>query len=254
MTGDSSELRRLRTDWETLGTVDPLWAVYVTQEARGGKWDVSEFLATGRREVVDSWQHAAAALGHEVPDVRIALDFGCGVGRLSTALAHHAQRVVGIDISQPMLQAAHRVVPDNVLPRVDFIASDALILPIQAASVDVVYTSLVLQHMPRGIALDYVKEFMRVLAPGGLAFIQIAEEPHKSVKGRAFRVLPHWAYGQLQRRLLRYPAPMRMQALSVEQVGGTARQVGGTLLDHWPDASYGGHWDYRRLLIRRDIE
>jgi len=249
MSDGARELRRLREDWEILGAADPLWAVYVTKEARGGGWDVSEFLATGRREVDESWHRAATVLGHEIPRANVALDFGCGVGRLTTALADHADSVVGVDISASMLDTADRVIPEGIRSRVSLVASASPQLPIRAASIDLVYTSLVLQHMPATLALGYVREFMRILRPGGMAFIQVAENPDDSLKGRIFRHLPARVYGMLQRLILRYPAPMRMEALSLDEVTAAVAGGGGQVIGHWEDSSYGGHWTYRRALI-----
>lgn len=251
MSDGARELRRLREDWEILGAADPLWAVYVTKEARGGGWDVSEFLATGAQEVEESWRRAAGVLGHALPRAAVSLDFGCGVGRLTTALAGHADFVIGVDISASMLDTANRVIPEAVRSRVSLIASESPQLPIRTASIDLVYTSLVLQHMPTTLALGYVSEFMRILRPGGVAFIQVAEAPDDSLKGRIFRHLPARVYGMLQRRILRYPAPMRMEALSLNEVTGVAAVGGGQVLGHWEDPSYGGHWTYRRVLIGR---
>jgi SAM-dependent methyltransferase len=250
----SESLHRLRVDWERLGSADPLWAVYVTKEARHGGWDVDAFLETGRREVEDSWHRLAAATGAPPGGDCIVLDFGCGAGRLASALAERAAHVIGIDISEPMLRTAQEVVPPSLRDRVSLMASSSPGLPLRAASVDIVYTSLVLQHMPSHLALGYVREFMRVLKPGGYALIQIAEQPDSSVKGWAFRVLPPWAYGALQRILLRYPAPMRMEPLQPQAVQDAATQAGGRLITGWEDSSYGGHWSYRRLLLTRDGE
>src|SRR5207237_1397651 len=70
-------LDRLRSTWESLGRDDPLWAVLSDPDRRGGRWDLAEFLDTGRehaaliRRMVDG---AGRSLGGRV------LDFGCGVG------------------------------------------------------------------------------------------------------------------------------------------------------------------------------
>ncbi len=253
MIAEDDELRRLRADWETLGAADPLWAVYVKDGVRGGRWDVTEFLATGSREIDESWTQHERVTGAVPPVDGVVLDFGCGVGRLSSALAARASLVVGVDISEPMLRASRDVVPDEVAPRVQRVLSSSPTLPLRDATFDLVYTSLVLQHMPANLAIGYVAEFLRVLRPGGTALVQVADEPDASVKGRVFRFLPPQLYGWLQRRLLGYPAPMRMQQLTLEQVASVVSASGGRVLDHWEDPSYGGHWHYRRILIRRDV-
>lgn len=254
MTGTDADeqLRRLRADWETLGAADPLWAVYVKDGARGGGWDVTEFLATGEREVADSWDRVARAAGAAPSSDAVVLDFGCGVGRLSTALAARTRYVVGIDISEPMLRASRTVVPEDLRARVAGVLSSSPTLPLRTASIDLVYTSLVLQHMPESLARGYLAEFLRVLSPGGLALVQVADEPDTSMKGRAFRYLPPRLYGWLQQRVLGYPAPMRMEQLTLQDVTSTVASAGGRVVEHWEDPSYGGHWRYRRILISRD--
>jgi len=47
----SQSLARLHRDWTRLGEADPLWAVCVDPARHGGRWDVQEFLATGRAEI-----------------------------------------------------------------------------------------------------------------------------------------------------------------------------------------------------------
>ena len=246
------DLQRLRRDWEALGAADPLWAVYVADERSGGRWQVDAFLRTGQCEVEESWRQHDRILGFVPPEDGVALDFGCGVGRLSSALADRMGRVAGIDISEPMLRTARDVIPSSAAPRVSLILSSSPRIPLADGSVDLVYSSLVLQHMPEVLARGYLREFSRVLRPGGTAIIQVAEEPDLSVKGWAFRLLPHWLYGVLQRRVLRYPAPMRMQGLSMQAVATALAGCGAQVVASWEDTTYGGHWRYRRILIRRD--
>lgn len=252
MTTEDEQLRRLRADWEVLGAADPLWAVYVKDGVRGGGWDVSEFLATGEQEIDESWQQHRRVTGHVPAANAVVLDFGCGVGRLSSAIAARTRIVIGIDISEPMLRTSRSVVPVEVRDRVAPVLSSSQWLPLRDATVDLVYTSLVLQHMPAELAVGYLREFLRVLRPGGTAMVQVADEPDTSLKGRAFRFLPAGLYGWLQRRVLGYPAPMRMQQLTLDQVSDVVDSAGGHVVDHWDDPSYGGHWHYRRILIRRD--
>src|SRR3954469_21607889 len=77
--GAGMGLDQVREDWTRLGAADPLWAVLVSPEHRHGRWDVDQFLTTGRPEI-------EAVLGHlarlgVTPRWGEALDFGCGAGR-----------------------------------------------------------------------------------------------------------------------------------------------------------------------------
>ena len=71
-------------DWEDLASFDPLSAI-LREPGRQEAWDLDEFLATG---VHDAERALALAATHGLPQrTRSALDFGCGVGRVTRALA-----------------------------------------------------------------------------------------------------------------------------------------------------------------------
>ena len=75
-------LEELKNTWDTLGSVDPLWAVLTDPARRDGRWDLGEFMETGRETVacaVNTLDGLGVSLGERV------LDFGCGVGRLTNA-------------------------------------------------------------------------------------------------------------------------------------------------------------------------
>lgn len=241
------DVEDLRRSWSRLALADPLWAVYVAPGRRHGRWDTAEFLATGAAEVARSFQRLDELGVTVVPGT--ALDFGCGVGRLSNALAERFEHVLAVDVAEPMLERARSL--DRSGGRITWLhnaAPDLALLPDR--SVDLVYSSLVLQHLPRPLATAYLREFVRVLRPGGLAVVQVASRPTASVRGLAFRVLPPAVVGWLQRVVLRYPAPMLMAALDA---AGVARAVAGTgaeVLDVTSDETYGGHWEYERVVLR----
>lgn len=239
-------LDQLQDDWTRLGKEDPLWAVYVAPGTRGGKWDVDAFFDLGRREV-DAALAELDRLGLK-PGRRRALDFGCGVGRLSQALAQHVDEVIGLDIAPSMLEKAAEL--DQSGGRVKFIHNEKPDLSIiETASVDIVYSSLVLQHMAPEFARGYLREFVRVLAPGGVAIFQVASRPTMSLKGLIFRLAPWPLLRWAQQKLLKYPAPMRMSQMTPDDVRGA---IGGTparLAASIDDETYGGHWHYTRYYV-----
>jgi SAM-dependent methyltransferase len=243
-------LDEVKQDWTTLGAEDPLWAVYVAPGTRGGRWDVDEFFALGRQEVDRVFAEIAAA-GLE-PGNALALDFGCGVGRLSAALAGRFGQVLGVDVAQSMLDTARSLGRGG--DRVRFVLNTAPDLRfVDTGSVDVVYSSLVLQHLPKALALSYLAEFGRILAPGGVAAFQVATRPTLSPKGIAFRVLPWPVIAWAQRRLLGYPAPMRMTGISRAEVERALHGTGACVVEAMADDSYGGHWHYTRYLVTKPL-
>jgi len=216
-------LDRIRADWTRLGADDPLWAVLVRPGARHGKWDSEAFLATGRAEVAAALDRASR-LGAQ-PGDRCALDFGCGAGRLSQALAAYVDEVVGVDISEPMLETARALDPEG---RVRFVLNTAESLTfLETGSVDISYSSLVLQHLPPTL-------------------VQTATAPDHSLKGQLARLLPRPALRLAQQRMLGYPAPMEMHAMPSRVVAEVVGAVGGRVLAHDKVPMYGGHWSYTR--------
>src|SRR5262249_25601630 len=150
----------LQRNWDAFGRIDPFWAILTDPSRRGRRWDPAEFFATGREEM-DA--HFAGATHLGVPAARrTGLDFGCGAGRLTQALARHVEQAVGVDVAPSMIELArhHNAHGD----RCRYEVNDRPDLSrFSDASFDVVYTGRVLQHMEPRYAESYVRDFVRVL-------------------------------------------------------------------------------------------
>jgi ubiquinone/menaquinone biosynthesis C-methylase UbiE len=236
----------VRRDWVRLGEQDPLWAVYVAEDKRGGRWDPDSFLSTGRSDVAAAVEWLSS-LGVCPPWGRV-LDFGCGAGRLSQALAAHAGEVVGVDVSPPMLAAARRLDPPANCRFVLNDASDLALFP--SGGFDLVYSELVLQHLPAAVISGYLKEFVRVLAPGGVALLQCTTRPLWTFKGLVWRLVPGRLVRLAQRVVLRYPAPMRMTRFSPSRVRKVVASAGGAVVATATVDDRATHWRSTRYVIR----
>lgn len=164
------DLTQLRTEWTRLGTDDPLWAVLSNPDKRGGLWDPEEFFALGVHDVTNVLTTTAKAR-IDVARNR-ALDFGCGVGRLTQALAKEFNEVVGVDIAESMLNRARQF--DQSEGRCRFVVNTTPDLAqFPDASFDFIYSHIVFQHMEPRYSLGYMREFARLLRPGGVTVFQI---------------------------------------------------------------------------------
>jgi ubiquinone/menaquinone biosynthesis C-methylase UbiE len=178
---------RQRQQWEALGAGDPYWAVLAAPRKKDDGWDKEEFFHTGTDEVNGLLQRLSY-LGIKITS-GLALDYGCGVGRLSRALAQSFQRVVGVDFSAAMLAEAQSA--NAAYPNIQFLHNNGNSLSaIAGNSVDLVYSVITLQHVPRTDQRALIMEFCRVLRPEGVLVFQTLSRPSiRTLKGWLHLVL-----------------------------------------------------------------
>jgi SAM-dependent methyltransferase len=170
-----------------LARLDPLWAICTREDARNGRWDLDAFFASGTDEV------AAVLSRPEARPARFeaALDFGCGAGRVVRALSPRFELCYGLDSSAEMIRLARELNRGRENCVFEH-KNSPLLAQVDSDSIDFVYSSFVLQHLASvGEALDYVREFVRVVRPGGTIVFQLPEK------------LPLRNRIQLRRRLFR---------------------------------------------------
>jgi 2-polyprenyl-3-methyl-5-hydroxy-6-metoxy-1,4-benzoquinol methylase len=166
----SDPFETLASTWESLAQDDPLWAILSAPDKRGRKWNLDEFFRTGSAEIEELMhrlEHHGIAFERDA-----ALDFGCGVGRLTQALALHFRSVYGVDVAPTMIRTAeahnkHRAICRYLLNREDNLSA------FHSAQFSFMLSSIVLQHLPVDLARKYIAEFVRILRPGGLLIFQI---------------------------------------------------------------------------------
>ncbi|MBS1802596.1 MAG: class I SAM-dependent methyltransferase [Acidobacteria bacterium] len=159
-----TSLAAIRDAWEDLAEQDALGAILTDPSKTGGRWDIAEFMQTGEAEVETVSRHLSA-IGHSPDPSGLAMDFGCGVGRLTQAMARRFTACVGVDISTEMIRNAQRL---NQHARCSYQVVNGTQLPFADETFSFLYSNIVLQHVPRKFAVDYLGEFERVLKPGGI--------------------------------------------------------------------------------------
>jgi SAM-dependent methyltransferase len=203
---------RYRQQWEALGQIDPYWAVMSDSIKKGGRWEQDEFFATGSEEI-RAVLVRTRALGFE-PRRGLALDYGCGVGRLSRALATSFFQVIGVDFSESMLSEARRA---NVgIGNLRLEHNDGWSLPaILPASVDFIYSVLTLQHSPAKIQCAIIREFSRVAAPGAVVVFQTPSRPILGrASGMAFQIFGNRVLNVVRRTIHGHGRVMEIHTLS----------------------------------------
>ena len=240
------ELERLREVWNELGADDPLWAILSSPDKRGGRWDADEFFAKGEAEIAQIEAHCAPLV--RLRERRLAVDFGCGVGRLTRALATRYAQAIGVDISPSMLEQARALnahIPnvrfvENAAPRLEFLAD---------GSVDFLYSVLTLHHIPAPLQRAYVGEFLRVLAPEGLAVFQIASGYSDDWRGWAYRLLPNRLLAPLRRRVHASNAAADLHPLAERDVATIVVAAGRKILQVFDIDSAGAGFRSRLFFV-----
>jgi 2-polyprenyl-6-hydroxyphenyl methylase/3-demethylubiquinone-9 3-methyltransferase len=109
------------------------------------------------------------------------LDFGCGAGNISLALAEGGFDVVGVDGALGMLEAGRAEAERRGLARVSFERMDAAEVRLEPEAYDGIVCSSVIEYVPDDARL--VSDLIRAIRPGGHLLISV---PHKaSLFGRA---------------------------------------------------------------------
>lgn len=128
------------------------------------------------------------------------LDVACGSGIVSLAFAKHVSNVIGIDITDEMLEQAVMSQRKQELQNVSFLNADVNHIPFETNTFDIVVTRFSFHHMvyPQKV----LSEMIRVCKPGGMVVVADVALPQEKV-GR---------YNEMER--LRDPS--HVSALSIE--------------------------------------
>ncbi|MBI1353602.1 MAG: methyltransferase domain-containing protein [Acidobacteria bacterium] len=167
---DDKTLLRMRREWDQRARSNAFHYVANSRD----RWNEEEFAASGRQAVEEMILNDAARLR---PDgdwaSATALEIGCGAGRMTAALADVFGEVHAVDVSPEMLRIAGDRLRDKPNVRLHEIDGRSL-EPLGEARFDVVFSYIVLQHIPQ---LEVIESLVRQAAertrPGGVLKLQV---------------------------------------------------------------------------------
>lgn len=131
-------------------------------------FDQADDWDTLRQDLFD----ASAGFASLAPLVRpnlVVADIGTGTGGMLPYLGEISAKILAVDLSPGMLRRARVKARALGLEHVEFLQGDLASLPIDTASVDAAFASLVLHHAPRPAAA--IAEMTRIVRPGGSVVI-----------------------------------------------------------------------------------
>jgi SAM-dependent methyltransferase len=130
-----------------------------------------------------------------VPYPRLVLDLGCAGGRETVELGEAGMRVIGLDLAREALRIAV-----NARPAHGYVEGDMTRLPFASGSLDGVWASASMLHLPPDVAPIALAEVARVLRPGGGLYATVQRGATKGwrqpLPGQAVRAELYYAHYQ----------------------------------------------------------
>jgi ubiquinone/menaquinone biosynthesis C-methylase UbiE len=173
--------KTMRRDWDERARRNAF--LYIASWRKD--WDEKSFFASGEEDYLRLVHPVLQKLQLDPASHSVA-ELGCGAGRMTRAFAQRFQSVAAVDISAEMQSRAKSYLQS--FPNICWVLSDGEVLSgFENASVDFVFSYLVLQHMPaKEVVFSSIREMMRILRPGGAFLFQFngSEKPTMNWKGR----------------------------------------------------------------------
>jgi SAM-dependent methyltransferase len=224
-------------NWERFAETEPYKYILTSMKSD----DPREFWQSGERTVRTELLPTVQS-----SDVRtvVSLEVGCGVGRLALPLARHFNEVLGVDISQGMIQRAKCCAQDNGVENASFLAisgpEDFLSrVGNYAGSCDFIYSLLVFQHIPDFSVIEGYLQVIRILLhESGVAYLQFDTRP-QTLAYRMKTQLPDSLLPRFWRRGIR-----RIRR-SPEEIAASMRRAGLRIVGELTPRSA-----YHRYLVR----
>jgi len=250
------DIKTLQSKWDNLAKIDPLWAILADAEKKGNKWKVKEFFDTGVKEI-NSLMEYVDSLGITIPKENTrALDFGCGVGRLTQAIANYFDQVYGVDIAPSMIELAETYNHQGNKCKY-FLNNSSNLNQFKDNSFDFIYSNITLQHVSPRYSKIYLKEFLRLLSKNGVLIFQLPSEPNyhlltRDSKGLIYAfiqklptfVIDLYFTGRyyLDQQRQNKKAAMDMYGIKQEKVMELLEANGAKVLDIQENSSAGKEW------------
>lgn len=221
-------LRNTDAAWEHYGRQNPYYGVLTDPRYLADRFDGAareNFFSTGADHVETTLATIRRTVAPEFRPRR-AVDFGCGVGRLTVPLAQACDQVVGVDVSASMLDEARANCTRLDVQNARFVTSDDDLSQLPG-SYDFLHSYIVLQHIPVARGMQLIKELVGRLDAGGVGALHITYGASLSLKARSMRrarlLFPpaHWVVNILRGRPFRTP----MMQMNLYDLGKVIRLV-----------------------------
>jgi SAM-dependent methyltransferase len=176
--------------WQRFGQIDPYFAVLAhprfSAAAKEGEAR-REFFTSGAEHVERLFATIRETLDPEFAPRR-ALDFGCGVGRVTIPLARRVTQVVGVDVSDSMLDEANKNCDEAGVRNVTLLKSDDGLENL-SGDFDFLHSFIVFQHIPARRGANILRAMLRRLSVNGIGALHFTYAIHAPGWRRLLREL-----------------------------------------------------------------
>jgi 2-polyprenyl-3-methyl-5-hydroxy-6-metoxy-1,4-benzoquinol methylase len=159
--------------WEYYGEETPYFAVITEDKFRTENLSKSakeEFFTSGEEYVEKIWREIETHFINTFKPEK-TIDFGCGVGRLLIPLAKRSKKIIGIDISQKMLDETAKNCQLQGIKNATFIQSDDTLSKLKEKA-DFIHSFIVIQHINPNIGEKMISKLIDALEDGGIGVLQ----------------------------------------------------------------------------------
>lgn len=167
-------LKHIETIWTEYGATEPHWSVVSTSAFRAKVIDqnMKAFHDSGRNEAINL-RRLLNRTNIDPNPLGVALEYGCGVGRVTRWLADLFPKVYGVDISVNHLKLAQAYFEQESVTNIETIPITSAQVIDDLPNYDFLYSKIVLQHNPPPVIYLILNRLCEKLNPGGAGVLQI---------------------------------------------------------------------------------
>lgn len=246
--------------WKDYGEMNPYFGVITDEEYKGTKLSEkskSDFFEGGKQYVerVYNLIHKHIDADFETDSI---LDFGCGTGRLTISFAPKANIVVGLDVSEHMLQEAAENSKEMGYDNIQYYLSDDSLSKVKNQQFGLVNSYIVLQHINVNRGMKIIQELIGKVKPNGVGVLHLTYVCHKGVQQRFFDFfryrssLVHGILNVLKGKPFSKPL-MQMNSYNLNEVF-LLLQKNGIENSHVDFEKHGSCWGVTLVFRKKDIK
>jgi SAM-dependent methyltransferase len=165
-------IHRIGEAWTSMGSTRPFYSVLSAENflpENINKEAMDTFWVSGSKETTRI-QSILMKHGFDSAASKICVEYGCGVGRVTSPLARMFKEVYAYDVSSTHLEIARARAES---PNIEFVLCTHNIFRTGLQKCDFFYSNIVLQHNPPPLIQKLISIALEALRPGGIAIFQV---------------------------------------------------------------------------------